>query len=73
MINKHLVLTEWDEQMVEGAILEENPAIHHLTQALAQNEALTITELRRNTRLSTTSYVGKVRLGKLEITIQPKI
>lgn len=74
-----LRMREW-----ERITYAENPALRKfsfghdsgsrdLAQQLAKSEILEILELRQGLSIRSTSYVGRIQLGELQITIQPKI
>ena len=74
-----VTLREWSRhparggELLEGVTLPEDPQTQALVQALAQQNKLRITEFRRGMVIETTSWVGRVTLGSLEITVQPKL
>jgi 5-methylcytosine-specific restriction enzyme subunit McrC len=72
-------LVEWESRAPEpgtqlfGRFLEEDPGVQQLACQLSTAGMLDIVELRQGLSLRATSYVGRVRLGDLQITIRPKI
>jgi 5-methylcytosine-specific restriction enzyme subunit McrC len=72
-------LEEWESCAPEpgtqlfGRFLEEDPGVRRLACQLSTAGRLDIVELRRGLSLRATSYVGRIRLGDLQITIRPKI
>jgi len=72
-------LREWSRhparvgELLEGVTLPEDARTQALVQALAQQNKLHITEYRRGMVIETTSWVGRIMLGSLEITVQPKL
>jgi 5-methylcytosine-specific restriction enzyme subunit McrC len=72
-------LVEWEICAPEpgtqlfGRFLEEDPRVRRLACQLYTAGMLDIVELRQGLSLRTTSFVGRVRLGDLQITIRPKI
>jgi hypothetical protein len=73
-------LVEWESCAPEpGAQLfgrfleEEDPGVRRPAYQLSTAGMLDIVELRQGLSLRATSYVGRVRLGDLQITIRPKI
>jgi len=72
-------MREWEyqtaAQMPELANLSfgENRQAIMLAEQLARAEILEIVELRNGLSIRSTSYVGRLQLGELQITIQPKI
>lgn len=72
-------LEEWQSYTPERASACAGVSFGEDSSARAEAETLTATgkveilELLRGLSIRTTSYVGKVRLGQISITIQPKI
>jgi 5-methylcytosine-specific restriction enzyme subunit McrC len=72
-------LVEWENCAPEpgtqlfGRFLEEDPGVRRLACQLSTAGMLDIVELRQGLSLRATSYVGRVSLGDLQITIRPKI
>jgi 5-methylcytosine-specific restriction enzyme subunit McrC len=72
-------LGEWESCAPEpgtqlfGRFLEEDSGVRRLASQLSTAGMLDIVELRRGLSLRATSFVGRVRLGDLQITIRPKI
>jgi 5-methylcytosine-specific restriction enzyme subunit McrC len=72
-------LVEWENCTPEpgtqlfGRFLEDDPGVRRLACQLSTAGMLDIVELRQGLSLRATSYVGRVRLGDLQITIRPKI
>jgi 5-methylcytosine-specific restriction enzyme subunit McrC len=72
-------LAEWETCPPEpgtqlfGRFLEEDSGVRRLAFQLSTAGMLDIMELRQGLSLRATSYVGRVRLGELQITIRPKI
>src|SRR5260370_13104859 len=56
-----------------GLELPGDDATERLGQALSDSERLKVLELRRGVSLEASSYVGRIALGNLQITIRPKI
>jgi 5-methylcytosine-specific restriction enzyme subunit McrC len=56
-----------------GLFLEENDEVKSVAKALSTSGMLTILELREGLSIESTSYVGRIRLGNIQITIHPKI
>ncbi|HJT59756.1 MAG TPA: hypothetical protein VJ761_24820 [Ktedonobacteraceae bacterium] len=72
-------LTEWSrknanerESQLAGRFLEDSKA-RDLAGKLSTAGMLEITELREGLSIASTSYVGRITLGDLQITILPKI
>ena len=74
-----LNLREWSRhptragELLAGVTLPDDPRTQALVQVLGQQNKLHITEFRRGLAVETTSWVGRVTLGPLEITVQPKV
>ncbi|MBE2234143.1 MAG: restriction endonuclease [Anaerolinea sp.] len=73
-----IVLTEWyvasPETMPELVGLElGNDKARQLAEALTRNGRLAVLELRRGLRIETTSFVGSLRIGPIQLSIQPKL
>jgi len=72
-------LQEWQKTSFEihkqlaSLELPEDDATQSLLQALSKSEKLIVSQLRRGVVLETTSYVGRIALGDLRVTIHPKI
>lgn len=72
-------LTEWEsrssgtDHRLIGLTLGGNPAIQQLAERLTTTGRLEILELARGLEFHATSYVGRVTLGDLTITIHPKL
>lgn len=72
-------LREW-----ENATPDQNPELHGLSfktnnqarqiaRKLSESDVLHITEMRDGIAIRSTSHVGRIQLGDLQITIQPKL
>lgn len=66
-------LTPDDDPELKGTSLGDNRAVRDLARHLTQNGMLEILELRGGLTLRATSFIGRIRLGDLLITIHPKI
>jgi 5-methylcytosine-specific restriction enzyme subunit McrC len=72
-------LQEWQSAtstthtQLAGLELPRDDATQRLVQALSDSERLKVLELRRGVSLEASSYVGRIALGELQITIRPKI
>ena len=72
-------LLEWEQSEpepggpLEGVFLDEDSSIRHHADALTRMGMLEVAELRGGLRLRATSFVGRVTLGRIQITIRPKI
>jgi len=74
-----VTLAEWEERTpadcpaLAGRDLGDDPAARALAEQLTASGRLEIQEMRHGLHLRATSFVGRIRLGDLEITILPKI
>ncbi len=72
-------LTEWDSKSpepgspTEGVSLGADPSVRELARRLSERGILEIQELRTGLALRSTSFVGRVRLGEIEVTVSPKL
>jgi 5-methylcytosine-specific restriction enzyme subunit McrC len=78
-MNISIDLHEWqkasfktDEQLA-GLVLPEDAATQQVIQCLSDDGKLTIIQHYRGISLETSSYVGRIMLGDVQITIRPKI
>jgi len=73
-----ITLTEWDSQTPDanedlaGRSLEDD-AQRRLVESLSQAGIMEVSVLRTGLMVRTFSHVGRVRLGNVEITVQPKL
>lgn len=74
-----ICLKEWEQCLPEpgkalfGLSLASDPAARGLAEQLAALRRLEVLELARGVSIQAFSYVGSVRLGRLHITVKPKI
>ncbi len=82
MSTPHLAiqLKEWEHIMpgergnlLEGVFLSMDAGVRDTVRALSTSDKLHISELREGLALEATSHVGRITLGNIQITIQPKI
>lgn len=72
-------LAEWESVTPEpgtgllGVFLEDDAEVRGLAKYLTEAEMLEVSELKNGLLLRATSYVGRVRLGDLRVTVTPKI
>ena len=72
-------LSEWEsrgpesERCLEGVFLSDDPSVRKMAQCLSEKGMLEISELRKGILIKSNSYVGRVELGDIQITIRPKI
>ena len=57
----------------EGVNLGNAPSVRDLARRLSESRMLEVQELRSGLSVRSTSFVGRVRLGDVEITIVPKL
>ena len=72
-------LSEWESRdpqsdiCTEGVFLGDDPSVQKMALYLSENGMLEISELRKGLLIKSNSYVGRVDLGNVRITIRPKI
>jgi 5-methylcytosine-specific restriction enzyme subunit McrC len=71
-MNQAINLKEWDNIVLEGMELPDKSA-RDTAKALTDKKIVEIIELKGGLSISSNSYVGRVKLGNLQITIYPKI
>jgi 5-methylcytosine-specific restriction enzyme subunit McrC len=69
---QHLSAGEPDSKL-KGVFLKEDADVKRIAGELTKSGKLTIEELREGLSIEATSYVGRITLGDIRITIQPKI
>jgi 5-methylcytosine-specific restriction enzyme subunit McrC len=75
----NLRLTEWQSKspepgsQTEGVHLGNDPTVRDLARRLSEWGILEVQELRTGLALRSTSFVGRVRLGEIEVTVVPKL
>ncbi len=78
MSTPHLTiqLKEWEHitpsdrgKQLEGVFLPVDAAVRDTVRALSTSDKLHISELRAGLALKATSYVGRITLGNIQITI----
>jgi 5-methylcytosine-specific restriction enzyme subunit McrC len=57
----------------DGVNLGNDPSVRGLAQRLSETGMLEILELRTGLSVRSTSFVGRVRLGQIDITVVPKL
>lgn len=62
-----------DGRLLAGLALGDNPIVQKLAATLARAGVVTITELRGGLALETGSFVGRIVVGPLDVTIVPKV
>jgi 5-methylcytosine-specific restriction enzyme subunit McrC len=74
-----LDLHEWEEcspvttPALAGQSFDAAPSSRSLAERMTLKDILHVTELRNGLTVTATSYVGRVALGALQITVRPKI
>jgi len=74
-----VLLQEWQQvspdsnKLLAGVKLPQDNETQTVVQNLSESGKLKITELAKGIVVEATSYVGRIRVGDLQITIQPKI
>jgi len=76
---KTVKVQEWESfpkeagKTLAGVFLPEDPAIRDAVTKLSRYKKLHIEELRHGIRVRATSWVGRITLGDLQISVEPKI
>ncbi|SRR6266568_1390230 len=82
MIATHISihLKEWEGlsasdpgSQLAGVFLENNDDVKNVARRLSEKRMMSILELRKGLSIEATSYVGRITLGNVQITIHPKI
>ncbi len=81
MTSVHVRLREWQRLSPDdpegGAALRglslDTPGVRRLAAQLAKQRLLKVVELRGGLSIRTFSHVGRIRLGKLTVTVEPKL
>lgn len=74
-----LTLSEWetltpaDCPELAGKFLEDSTECRRVVGALNKSRMLHLTELRQGIEVSAFSYVGRIRIGDLNVTVLPKL
>jgi 5-methylcytosine-specific restriction enzyme subunit McrC len=75
----HLELLEWQRidpssmRQLAGLSFDGDPAARRLAAELSTHQWVSILELRQGIQIQTSSFVGNLRLGELNLNIKPKI
>jgi len=76
---EHLTVREWQTRGPDSApalhdrSFDDDVAGRRVAERLTRSRRLEVTELRHGLSITTSSWVGRVRLGSLDLTILPKI
>jgi 5-methylcytosine-specific restriction enzyme subunit McrC len=76
---QRLTIREWkthgpdDTPALLGRSFDGEPAARRVADELTRSGRLEVTELRRGLTITARSWVGRVRLGSLDVTVLPKI
>lgn len=79
MNSLNLRIAEWQTLQPDpgsptaGASLGDDPMVQDLSRRLSESGILEVLELRRGLSVRSSSFVGRVRLGHIEITVVPKL
>ncbi len=74
-----ITLSEWETlspdtcPALADLFLDQDPRTRRVVDALNASQKLKLTELRDGIEISSFSHVGRIRIGKLQITILPKL
>ncbi|MBU3176487.1 McrC family protein [Clostridium estertheticum] len=71
-MNQTVNLKEWDSIMLKDIELPDNDT-RDIAKVLNNKGIIEIIELKDGLSISTNSYVGRIRLGELQINVYPKI
>lgn len=73
-------LKEWERiaagepgTQMSGVFLEDDAEVRKIARDLSKSGRISISELRQGLSLEASSYVGRIMLGNIQITIHPKI
>jgi len=73
-------LKEWESlsasnpgSRLAGMFLEDNDEVKNVASVLSKTGMVSILELREGLSIGASSYVGRITLGNVQITIHPKI
>lgn len=76
---EHLTVREWQTRdsasapALHGRSFDDDPAGRRVAERLTRSGRIEVTELRHGLSITTSSWVGRVRLGSLDLTVLPKI
>ena len=79
MAQTSIHLAEWESltpgpgTKPDNVFLEDDAEVQELGKQLTKSEMLQVSELRNGLLLRASSYVGRIRLGGLQITVTPKV
>lgn len=68
-----LRLQEWEADFLPDQFLPNSLEVRAATGALTQQGILHVEEFRHGTQVRATSWVGRITLGNLQVTVEPKI
>lgn len=72
-MNVHCIeMTEWDSKEETGLFLKDD-SVRATAKQLARSGILEVLELSGGLLIKTTSYIGRIKLGDIRLTIIPKI
>jgi 5-methylcytosine-specific restriction enzyme subunit McrC len=66
-------LSEWEIRFLKGVVPSFDKQTERIAEQLTSSGKLEILQLRSGVRIGATSWVGRVSLGDLTITVRPKI
>lgn len=72
VIKQVLYLYEWDQIFLEGVHLSDATA-HALASSLTEQQIMTIKVFQSGIEIQTNSYVGRIKVGHLQIHVQSKM
>ena len=69
-----ITLDEWDTHLASGQHLGNDPDVLELAEQLSDSRKLSVRDIHREgVRFESYSHVGRIALGRFQITITPKI
>ena len=79
MAQTSIHLAEWESltpgpgTKPDNVFLEDDAEVQELGKQLTKSDMSQVSELRNGLLLRASSYVGRIRLGGLQITVTPKV
>jgi len=72
MISNTLDIKEWQNVVLDGVELSDNAA-RETARMLEEKRIIEIEELKQGLSITSNSYVGRIRIGDLQINVYPKL
>lgn len=79
MVPNSVIMREWQtlgpdgDERLAGRQLQSDPALHRIADELKSSHRLEILELAQGLEIRSSSWVGRLTLGDLTVTIKPKL